>query len=133
MSSSPWTLPRLFTELARLGELRVVSLAGPSVFEAICAVGPFGVAEGHLNAITERYHWHLDLARCRRLRSADETHARSGRRVLFFELAESAASPPFLSVYLYRPPREEFDPARERRFADLHAELASGVDLEVPR
>ncbi len=127
-----WTLPAFFEALAGLGSLRVISRCGPSTFEAICEVGPFGVAHGHLNAITERYHWHLELARCRWLRSADEVHARSGRQVLFFQLAESAESAPFLAIYLYRGKGEEFEPQRLERFASLHRELAAGRQLELP-
>jgi hypothetical protein len=127
-----WTLPRLFDELRGLGALRVISHAGPSIFEAICAVGPYGVAEGHLNAITDGYHWHVDLRLTARLRSGDSVHARSGRRVLFFDLLEDGGEQPFVSIYLHRAKGEEFAPERLDRFARLHAELGAGVALQVP-
>ncbi len=133
-ATSVWTLPRLFEELRHLGRLRVITITPGSVFEAICQVGPFGVAQGHLNVIRPDYHWHLDLDRVRFLATRDEVHARSGRRVLCFTLAESTESPPSVSIYLHRERDEELGAERELRFADLHAELATGVALvaEVP-
>lgn len=118
-----------FDALRDLAPLRVISTCGPSVFEAICGFGAYGVADGHLNAITEAYHWHIDLGRFRVLTSRDETHARSGRRVLFFELREAPAAEPFLLVYLHRPQGEEFAPDREARFAGLHARLTAGEEM----
>jgi hypothetical protein len=118
-----------FDALRALAPLRVISVSGPSVFEAICGFGPYGVADGHLNAITDAYHWHLDLSRFRILTSRDETHARSGRRVLFFELREAAGAEPFLLVYLHRAKGEDFAPAREERFAGLHARLGRGEEM----
>src|SRR5690606_650314 len=109
-STLGWTVARLFNQLATLSPLRAITVCGPSVFEAICDVGPFGVAGGYLNAMTPEYHWHLELARCRFLRSCDEVHARSGRRVLFFELAEGPEQRPFVSIYLHRAKGEDFDP-----------------------
>lgn len=128
-ATSAWTALRIFEELRQLGPLRVISVSGPSVFEAICSVGPFGVAEGHLNAITDAYHWHLDLRRTARARSNDSVHARSGRRVLFFELFEDGSATPFLSIYLHRAKGEEFAPERVERFERLHGELGAGAVL----
>ena len=51
-----WSHRRLFELLRSLSPLRVISISGPSVFEAICDFGPFGIAGGHLNAITDAYH-----------------------------------------------------------------------------
>ena len=118
-------------ELQALSPLRIISQTGPSTFEAICSLGPWGVSQGYLNAITDAYHWHLDLGRFRHLRSADQTHARSGRRVLFFELREAEGADPFLLIYLYRAPKEEFGGDREERFVALHAELAQGRELAL--
>lgn len=128
----PWTVRRFFEQLAELGPLRVITTSGPSVFETICEVGSFGVAEGYLNAITPIYHWHLELARCRFLRSGDRIHARSGRQVLFFELAEGPQHEPFVAIYLHRPKGEEFAADRAAHFAALHAQLAVGVELQGP-
>jgi putative heme iron utilization protein len=129
----PWTARRFFGDLSTLGPLRVISQCGPSTFEAICEVGAFGIAEGYLNAITASYHWHLRLDGFGHLRSRDETHQRSGRRVLFFELAGAAAAPPFLAIYLYRGAGEDLAPERLERFGDMHRELAAGVAVEVAR
>jgi len=128
-AASAWTHRRFFTELGPLSPLRVISQCGASTFEAICRFGAFGFADGHMNAITPEYHWHVALKRFRHLRSVDRTHARSGRRVLFFELREEAGAAPFLMIFLYRDRGEEFDAAREERFAALHAELAEGCTL----
>ncbi len=123
-------MPRLFEELRALGPLRVISVCGPSVFEAICELGPFGVAGGWLNAITPAYHWHLDLERCAHLRSRDEVHTRSGRRVLFLELFEGERAAPFLTIYLHREKGEEFEADRLARFARIHATAAAGNALD---
>lgn len=126
-----WTARRLFEALRELSPLRVISPAGPSLFEAICAVGPFGIADGHLNAITPEYHWHLRLDGFRHLTTKDEVHARSGRRVLFFELRQEPGVEPFLWIYLHRGQGEEIGERREERFAELHRELAGGRTVEV--
>jgi putative heme iron utilization protein len=128
-AASAWTHRRFFSELGPLSPLRVISQCGASTFEAICRFGPFGFADGHMNAITPEYHWHVSLARFGHLASVDRTHARSGRRVLFFELREKDGAAPFLSIYLYRDRGAEFDAEREQRFAALHAELRAGVAL----
>lgn len=125
-----WTARRFFEALTLLGPLRVISQSGPSTFEAICELTRFGIADGTLNAITPDYHWHLRLDGFGHLRSRDEIHGRSGRRVLFFELRESPEAAPFLRIYLYRGPGEEFTAEHERLFALLHEDLALGVALE---
>jgi len=125
----PWTHRRFFDLLTGLGRLRVISVSGPSVFEALCELGAYGIAGGHMNAITDAYHWHLGLARFRHLRSRDDVHARSGRRVLFFELREAAGEAPFLRIYVHREQGAGFEPEREKRFLEAHAELAGGAPL----
>ena len=126
-----WTHRRFFALLSELGDLRVISQCGPSTFEAICRLGPHGFADGFMNAVCDAYHWHVALGGFGHLRSQDRTHERSGRRVLFFELRESEKSPrPFLSIYLYRPPREAFDEAVVARFLAAHESLAAGCALE---
>ncbi len=127
-----WTHRRFFDSLRHLGRLRVISRSGPSTFEALCELGPHGFAHGYMNAICNAYHWHLELAPFRHLQTKDTVHARSGRRVLFFELRESPDAAPFLFIYLHREHGEEFDPEREALFATLHAELAEGCILEQP-
>lgn len=127
-----WTHRRFFDALRALGQLRVISRSGPSTFEALCTFGPYGFGHGHMNAITDAYHWHLALAPFRHLRTRDQVHQRSGRRVLFFELRESPDATPFLFIYVHREKGAEFDPEIEKRFAELHAELADGVALAAP-
>lgn len=121
-----------FTAICDLGRLRVISRSGASTFEALCTLPRFEFAGGFMNAITETYHWHIALARFGHVRSRDELHARSGRRVLFFELRDSAQMPAFLSIYLHRAPGEPFGQEREARFCLLHTRLARGVELEGP-
>lgn len=128
-AGSPWTAERFFGELAELGRLRVISVCGPSVFEALCEVGPFDARDGFLNMITDAYHWHFAAAGFRHLRSVDAVHARSDRRVLYFELREQPDAPPFLRIYLFRPHGEEFSPAVVERFEALHSELGDGVTV----
>ena len=125
-----WTARRFFEALTLLGPLRVISQSGPSTFEALCELTRFKIADGYLNAITPDYHWHLRLDGFGHLRSRDEIHGRSGRRVLFFELRENPEAAPFLLIYLYRGPGEEFSMEHERLFALLHEDLAGGVALE---
>jgi len=127
----PWTARRFFALLGALGRLRVISQSGPSTFEALCSVGPFEIAHGFVNAITPAYHWHLALKRFRHLRSHDEVHARSGRRVLFFSLHEAADAAPFLRIYLHREKGAEFEPDREARFAAAHGALRDGAPIEL--
>jgi hypothetical protein len=125
-----WTARRFFNALSRLGRLRIISQSGPSTFEAICDVGTFGISGGYLNAITPAYHWHLRLDGFGHLVSRDETHERSGRRVLFFQLRSEADAEPFLQIYLYRHVGEEFGTERERLFGEVHRELGAGVALK---
>jgi len=124
-----WTHRRFFALLCELGRLRVIHRSGASTFEALCAMGPHGFADGYMNAITDAYHWHLKLEGFGYLRSHDTTHARSGRRVLFFELGERKGTPPFSMIYLHREKKEEFEPEREERFLEAHAELGAGREL----
>jgi hypothetical protein len=119
----------LFDAFTTLGPLRIISIAGPSVFESICRLERWGVADGYMNAFTDAYHWHLELARFRHVRTRDEVHERSGRRVLFFELREEAGAEPFLRVYVHRAKNEAFDDAREQTFTGLHAVLGAGADV----
>ena len=128
--SVPWSHRRFFDALGALGRLRVVSRSGPSTFEALCRFGPYGFGHGHMNALTDAYHWHLALDGFGHVRSCDTVHERSGRRVLFFELRERAEAAPFLFIYLHREKGEEFDAQRERQFAAIHAELSGGRALE---
>jgi hypothetical protein len=118
-----------FDTLTTLSPLRVISATGPSVLETICRFERWSVVDGHMNAITETYHWHIDLARFRWVRSRNEVHARSGRQVLFFALAEDAAATPFQLVYLYRGPREDFDGVRVSTFIALHQRLGAGLEV----
>ncbi|MCR9094192.1 MAG: hypothetical protein NXI30_08245 [bacterium] len=122
-----WTATRFFDLLQKLGRLRVISVCGPSVFEAICEAGPYDVQGGSINMVTPDFHWHFAHARLGFLQSHDTTHARSGRRVLFFSLHETQDDAPFLRIYVYRPPNEEFDPAVIDVFQAAHAELESGL------
>jgi len=62
---------QFFEALRELNPLRIISLSGPSVFEAICDLSGFSIREGWLNAITEAYHWHLQLERVAHLTSRD--------------------------------------------------------------
>lgn len=118
-----------FDALDALGPLRIIAVSGPSVLESIGRLERFGFADGHMNAISATCHWHVDLRRFRHLRTRDEVHARSGRRVLFFELGEGADAAPFLLVYVHRGKDEEFDDARLSRFTALHATLAGGAGV----
>jgi hypothetical protein len=123
------THERFFEALGAFNPLRVISGGGPSTFEAICRFGFYRIAGGYMNAITPEYHWHIELSRFGHLRTKDEVHERSGRRVHYFELRERATREPFLLIYLYRGPNDEFDEERERRFAALNAELAGGCEV----
>lgn len=124
-----WTAARFFDLLQQLGKLRVISVCGPSVFESICVAGPYDLAEGFLNMVTDAFHWHVAIGRLRHLQSHDSTHGRSGRNVLFFELREQANATPFLRIYVYRLPGAEFAPEIVQAFQRAHAELAHGVEL----
>jgi hypothetical protein len=128
-SGEAWSHRRFFALLREMGRLRVIHRSGASTFEALCTMGPHGFAEGYMNAITDAYHWHLKLDGFGYLRTHDTTHARSGRRVLFFELGEKRGTPPFAMIYLHREKGEEFEPEREKRFLEAHGELGAGRDL----
>jgi hypothetical protein len=125
-SGDAWTHRRFFALLREMGRLRVIHRSGASTFEALCSMGPHGFAEGYMNAITDAYHWHLKLDGFGYLRTHDTTHARSGRRVMFFELGEKRGMPPFAMIYLHREKGEEFEPEREKRFLEAHGELGAG-------
>lgn len=129
---SPWTATRFFDLLPKLGRLRVISVCGPSVFEAICEAGPYAVQGGSIDMITPDFHWHFAHRRLGHLRSHDTTHRRSGRRVLFFELRERADQDPFLRIYVYRPKDADFEPSALDAFLSAHAELAEGVGVAPP-
>ena len=131
MPAPRWNAPRFLDLLQHLGRLRVISISGPSVFEALCHAGPYEERGGSLNMITEEFHWHLDRKRFRWLQSHDDTHARSKRRVLYFELSEQPELPPFLRIYVYRPAHSEFDPTVEAAFLAAHGELEKGRSLEL--
>ena len=130
-ADAPWTHARFFRLLAALGRLRVIHVSGPSTFEALCSFGPHGFAEGHMNAITDAYHWHVRTAGFGWVRSHDTVHARSSRRVLFFELCERVEAKPFARIYLHRERDADFDVECEKRFLEAHAELAEGRALEA--
>jgi hypothetical protein len=127
--SPPWTAARFFDLLQQLGRLRVISVCGPSVFESLCVAGPYDIADGFLNMVTDAFHWHVALPRLRHLQSYDSLHGRSGRNVLFFELREHADAAPFLRNYVYRAPGVEFAPEIARAFQSAHAELEHGAQL----
>lgn len=132
MSDTPrpgWTVTRFFDLLPKLGRLRVISVCGPSVFEAICEAGAYSVEGGSLDMVTPAFHWHVAHERLRFVRSHDTEHERSGRRVLFFALRESEDAPPFLRIYVYRPPNEPFDPAVLDAFLAAHAEIGEGAAI----
>lgn len=128
-TSTRWNAARFFDLLAILGRLRVISICGASVFEALCHAGPFEIEDGSLNMVTSEFHWHVALDDFRHLQSHDAVHARSNRSVLFFELREHRAAAPFLRIYLYRAPGAAFDPGIEAAFRAAHVELAQGVEL----
>lgn len=94
-------------------------------------MGPHGFAEGFMNSITDAYHWHLKVDGFRWVQSHDTVHARSGRRVIFFTLAEQAGGAPFSFIYVHREKGDEFDTDIEGRFLGAHAELQAGVVLAV--
>lgn len=131
-SSKEWTADDVFALMRRLSPLRVISVCEASVFEAIIDFDRHGFADGHMNAMVPTYHWHVDLNGLGWLRTRDTVHGRSGRRVLFLELASSATHVPFLSVYVHRGKNEEFDLERLAAFEAAHADLAEGRPVVVP-
>ena len=130
-SRSPWSADRFFDLLQTFPRVRVILMTGPSVFEALCTPGAYSIQGRFLNAITPEYHWHLDTSRFGFLKSSDQIHARSGRRVLFFSLHETESDEAFLQIYLYREPGAEFDPKVESSFLLAHEELSEGVRLST--
>lgn len=126
-----WTARRFFEALTTLGPLRVIAINGPSVFETFCEVTAFKIMDGYLNVFDDRYHWHLRLDGFRHLTSRDEVHERSGRKVLYFELRETAETDPFLRIYLFRGLGEDFGAVREDRFAELHEQLRDGREIRL--
>jgi len=127
-SPPDWTAKRFFGSLAELGPYRIISICGPSVFEAIVNFDHHGFSDGYMNAIRPEYHWHLQVDRFGWVRSRDETHARSGRRVLYFELGEDGSTP-FLRIYLHRGSGEDFESQRLQAFLQIHSELGQGIRL----
>jgi hypothetical protein len=93
-------------------------------------VEQFTLAQGFVNVISEDYHWHLLIEGFGHLRSRDEIHQRSGRRVVFFELRRVEEGEPFLLIYLYRGPGQEFGEEPLRLFTEMHRDLAAGAHLE---
>lgn len=126
-----WSHRRFFELLTQVAPLRVISSCGPSTFEAIIGFSDHTFAGRLMNAITPAYHWHLDLSGFGHLRARDEQHTRSGRRVIYFELRSEPADAPFLWIYLHRERGAEFEPEREKRFAEVFPALAGGVRLEA--
>lgn len=129
--AGPWTLARLFSELVDLGDLRVIVITPGSVFECICRIRGFGVAGRWLNAMTDGYHWHIDTGAIRFVRACDEIHARSGRQVLYLQLATSSVAEPSFAIYLHRPSGEPWSAERFERFARLRAVFEGGRELAV--
>ena len=121
----------VFDLIRQLGPIRVIQITGPSIFETICELDNFSIADGWFNAITPQYHWHLELERCRHLTTRDTIHERSGRRVLFFELREDPEQDPFLLIYLHRGKGEEFEADRDSLFADWHSRCSDGALMEL--
>ena len=121
----------LFGLIRQLSPLRVIQVTGPSVFETICDLDSFSIADGWFNAITPQYHWHLELGQFQHITTRDTTHERSGRRVLFFELRQSPNDDPFLLIYLHRGKGQEFEPDREEIFERLHGRCSQGALVEI--
>lgn len=130
-AESPSAAEELFGSLRDLSPLRIISVCGPSVFEAIEEFGAFGIHDGWMNAMCDRYHWHLEINRIGWITTRDTLHERSGRRVLFLELREKLDDEPFLLLYLHRAKGEEFEEERLEQFEKLHAVYGAGAPLEV--
>ncbi len=124
-----WSASGFFGGLKAFPRIRVVLTTGPSVFEAICVPSDFRFQAGHLNAMTPEYHWHIDVSRFAFVRSWDEVHARSDRRVLFFSLHEHQEAEAFLRIYIYRPPRQPFGEEIEDAFMRMHRAFEMGRKL----
>ena len=121
----------LFGLIRQLSPLRVIQISGPSVFETICELDSFSIADGWFNAITPQYHWHLALEQFQQITTRDTIHERSGRRVLFFELRQSSNEDPFLLIYLHRGKGQEFESDREEIFERLHGRCSEGALVEI--
>lgn len=128
--STDWPAARLFELLRDLSPLRVISVCGPSTFEAICDFDTHAMAHGYMNAIQPAYHWHFRLDGLRTVRSRDELHERSGRRVLFLEFRDDAQADPFLWIYVHRERGAEFHAEREKAFLDAHETLSRGIEFQ---
>jgi len=126
------TLSALFDRLAALGPFRIIHQAGPSTFEAIARVAPATLAGPFLNVICDEYHWHLKRDDVGHVQSFDQTHARSGRRVLFLALADrapGAGGEVFTRLYVHRARGAEFDPDVLEGFLALHGRLKGGAEI----
>ncbi len=129
------TLEALFDRLIGLGPFRIIHQVGPSTFEAIARIVPMTVVGPFLNVICDDYHWHLKLDGIGHAQSFDQTHARSGRRVLFLALADRApgeGGEVFTRLYVHRAKGAEFDPDVLEGFLALHGRLKGGVTLAAP-
>ena len=124
-----WTARRFFNLLQHLGPLRVVSVSGPSVFEALCEIGPQAFSESSLNIITPQYHWNLSLDRFRHLRSVTRVHPKTGKITAFFELRDEANETPFLRIYLSPDPKIVGSCQRQPLFDEAHQSLQCGADV----
>ena len=130
-SEPTWTAERFFNLLQRLGPLRIVTAAGPSVFDARCEVGPRDFTDGALNIVTPDYHWNLALDRFRHLRSVVRTHPRSGNRTAFFELRDDDTAEPFLRIYLSAEAADQPASPAAHSFEAAHAALQRGADVAL--
>jgi len=126
-----WTAERFFNLLQRLGPLRIVTAAGPSVFDARCEVGPRAFSDGALNIVTPDYHWNLALDRFRHLRSVVRTHPRSGRQTAFFELRDDWSAEPFVRIYLSAEAADRASSTAARSFHAAHEVLRGGADVAL--
>ena len=126
------TASALFAALVGLGPFRIIHQSGASTFEAIAPIAEADVMGPFLNIICDAYHWHLRLDGCGHAQTFDQTHARSGRRVLFIALADEApdqGGEVFARLYVHRAKGAEFDASVLAGFMALHADLAEGRAL----
>lgn len=131
-SAAPRSAEDLFGRLEGLGPFRIIHQAGPSTFEAIAPIVPSSVVGPFLNLISDAYHWHLQLSGVGHAQTFDQTHARSGRRVLFVALADRApedGGQVFTRLYVHRAKGAEFEPHVLDGFLRLHRALAGGRAL----
>jgi len=130
--SSGLTAERFFQRLSGLGPFRIIHQSGPSTFEAIAPIARAQVAGPFLNIICDEYHWHLKLVDLRWVESFDQIHARSGRRVLGFSLADGtprSGGASFTRLYVHRAKDAEFDARVLAAFRELHAVFEWGAEL----